>query len=179
MSETPQTPPPAEPPPSSGAGSSFSADQMKSSVQEAHQFDLGIIVVGVLTFIFSLIPSYYTAHISFSGVGASYHDNFNAWHGFWGWFAALLALAAAIVVAAQIFGGWRPPPFMPMVVLGLFGLALLCTLIAGLTWAGVDTAGVDIGKYTGHGFSYWVSLLLIIAGTALAFLRYRPITARK
>lgn len=178
MSETPQTPPPSEPPPPGSGGATptgrssggYNADQMKAQVQSTNPYDLGIIAAGVLTFILSLIPSYYTA--SAGGLG----DNFNAWHGFWGWFGVLLALIGALLLAARLFGNVTLPIPLRLTVLGLFAAALLFTIIAGLTWAGVDTgaaeaAGVDVGKFTGHGFIYWLCLILIAAGTALSFLR--------
>jgi hypothetical protein len=168
MSETPQTPPPSEPPPPSGSGrpaSSMNADQMKAAVQGANQYDLGIIAAGVLVFLLSLFPGYYTFDVG--AVDGSY----NAWHGFFGWFAAVLALAGAGLLAARLFANVSLPFPTRLTVLGLFGAALLFVIIAGLTWAGQDTGGVDIGKYTGHGFTYWLSLILIIAGGALAFMR--------
>jgi len=139
---------------------------MKAAVQNTHQYDLGIIVLGLLAFIFSLIPSYYTADVP-----GLLSDNLNAWHGFWGWFGAVLALAGAALLAAEVLMNMAMPMPTRLVVLVLFGLGLLCTIIAGLTWAGYDTHGVDVGKYTGHGFSYWACLILILAGTVLAFLR--------
>jgi hypothetical protein len=171
MSETPQTPPPTEPPPPGSGGATgrpsggYNADQMKAQIQSTNPYDLGIIGAGALTFILSLIPSYYTAN------SGPFSDNFNAWHGFWGWFAVLLAVVGAGLLAARIFAGVTLPVPLRLIVLGLFGAALLFTIIAGLTWAGLDTHGVDVGKYTGHGVIYWLCLLLIAAGTALAFLR--------
>lgn len=167
MSETPQTPPPSESnPPSTGQPAiSFNSDQMKAAVQGTHMYDLGIIGAGVLAFLFSLIPSYYTAHVG------PFHDSFNAWHGFWGWFAAILALAGSGILAARLFARVTLPFPVRLTVLGLYAASLICTIIAGLTWAGADTGGVDIGKYTGHGFMYWLSLIVIVAGLALAFMR--------
>ena len=101
MSESPQTPPPMEPnPPTSGgqSTSSFNADQMKSAALEAHRMDLGIIAIGVLAFIFSLF-SYYKYSVSFAGISSS--GTVSAWHGFFGWFAAVVALAASGVLAAR------------------------------------------------------------------------------
>jgi hypothetical protein len=144
---------------------SFNSDQMRAAVQGSHHYDLGIMAAGVLAFLFSLIPSYYTAH------SGPFSDSFNAWHGFWGWFAALLALVGAAILAVRMLGKMAMPFPVRWTVLGLFVASLICTIIAGLTWAGIDTHGIDVGKYTGHGVMYWLSLIVIAAGTALAFLR--------
>jgi hypothetical protein len=180
MSETPQTPPPMEPPPTGSGGATgasgpttpagrssggYNADEMKAKVQGTNQYDLGIIGAGLLAFILSLIPSYYTAN------SGPFSDSFNAWHGFWGWFAVVLALVGAGLLAARLFGNVTLPIPLRLTVLGLFAAAFLLTIIAGLTWAGLDTHGVDVGKYTGHGVIYWLCLIVIAAGTALAFLR--------
>ncbi len=165
MSEVPQTPPP----PSGTGGSSSSggvnADQMKAAVRSAHPYDLGIMAAGALTFLLSLIPTYYTAN------APGFSDNYNAWHGFWGWFATILALAAAAILAATLLARLSLPFPVRLTVLGLFALALVFTIVAGLTWAGTDTGGEDPGKYAGHGFIYWLSLIVILAGLALSFLR--------
>ncbi|MDX6296546.1 MAG: hypothetical protein QOI51_403 [Nocardioidaceae bacterium] len=175
MSETPQTPPPPEPPPPGSGGATggptgrsaggYSSDQMKAAVQGTDRYDLGIIGAGERAFRLSLIPGYYTASVP------GFSDNFNAWHGFFGWFAALLALVGAGLLAARLFANVTLPVPLRLTVLGLFGAAFVFTIIAGLTWAGLDTHGVDVGKYTGHGVIYWLSLIVILAGGALAFLR--------
>jgi hypothetical protein len=171
MSETPQTPPPSEPPPSGSGGGTgraaggYNADEMKAQIQSTNQYDLGIIAAGVLAFILSLIPSYYTLDVP--GFG----DNLNAWHGFWGWFGVLLAVVGAGLLAARLFFHVTLPIPLRLTVLGLFGAALVFTLIALLTWAGHDTGGADVGKYTGHGVIYYLVLLVILAGAVLAFLR--------
>jgi hypothetical protein len=189
MTETPQTPPPPEPPPPGSGGATgqpasnyepaqgtgggatgrpaggYNADQMKAAVQSSNPYDLGIMGIGLLVFLLSLFPTYYTYDIGgFSG-------SFNAWHGFFGWFAAVLALAGAAILAAHLLAKVVMPFPVRLTVLGIFAVALICVIIAGLTWAGRDTGGVDVGKYTAHGFTYWVSLILIAGGTALSFLR--------
>lgn len=126
-------------------------------------YDLAIIACGVLAFIGSLLP-FYTVH-NFT--------SFNAWHGFWGWFACLVALVAAVLLVLPYLGVRLAIP-LRLVTLVMFVIALICDIIAGLTWAGLDTSGASssqIGNATGHGFGYWLSLIVIIVGTALAFLR--------
>jgi hypothetical protein len=166
MSETPQTPPPSEPPPPAGAGrpaGGYNADQMKASIQSANPYDLGVIAAGVLAFIGSLLP-YYTVHLG----GLS--DSETAWHGFFGWFAAILALAGSAILAAVLFAKVTLPFPTRLTVLGLYAAALLCVIIAGLTWPGAPSGSGDL---TGHGFGYWLSLIVILAGAGLSFMRMK------
>jgi hypothetical protein len=172
MSETPQTPPPMEPPPTGSGGATnrpgggYNADQMKASVQAANPYDLGIIATGILAFIFSLF-SYYTVSYSAAGFGGVSGSE-SAWHGFFGWFAALLALAASAVLAAALFARVRMPFPVRLAVLVAYAVAALCVIIALFVIPGkVDAAGIDWG----HGIGYWLSLIVILVGTALAFMR--------
>jgi hypothetical protein len=142
-------------------GGSFDANATKAAFQGANRSDLVIIAAGVLAFIFSLFP-YYTASIG--GFGGSE----TAWHGFWGWFAALIALVGAVVLALPLFGMRVSLPTR-LLVLICFGVATLCVLIAGLTWPGGD--GVP-GSVTGHGFGYWASLVVIVVGLVFAVFRH-------
>jgi hypothetical protein len=172
MSETPQTPPPMEPPPpGSGGGTGrpaggYNADQMKASMQAANPYDLGIIAAGVVAFIFSLF-SYYK--YSASGGGFTVSATQSAWHGFFGWFAALVALAASIALAAALFAKIALPFPLRLTVLGAYGVAALCVILALFVVPGPSVSGTGYDK--GHGFSYWISLIVILAGAVLAFLR--------
>ncbi len=163
MSEVPQTPPP----PSGTGGSSSSggvnADQMKAAVRSAHPYDLGIIAAGVLAFLFSLF-SYYTYS---AGIGSA---STSAWHGFFGWFAALVALAVAVLLALHLMG-IRPldASLTRLVALAGFALATLCVILALFVVPGGDLGGIGIDK--GHGIGYWLSLIAILVGLALSFLR--------
>lgn len=137
--------------------------------------DWGIIAAGVLALLFSFF-SYYTASVSVSGLG-SYSGDENAWHGFFGWFAALLALAGAAVLAAEFLA---PQVKLPapgrLLTAGLFALATLCVLLALLV-VPVQTHGVK-GVNIGHGVGYWLSLIVIIAGLVLSILRLKATGAR-
>ena len=130
--------------------------------------DWGILAAGVLAFIFSLFD-YYTVSVSFSGLGSASGSE-SAWHGFFGWFAALLALIGAALVAVQLFA---PHINMPaparLLGLGAFALATLCVIIALFVFpeSVPDSPGYD----TGRGFGYWVSLIVIIAGLVLSLMR--------
>ena len=118
---------------------------------------------GVLAFLFSLFH-YYKYSVGGISVTAS------AWHGFFGWFAALLALAGAAVVAAQIFAKHISLPVPARTLcLGLFAVATLCVLLALAIVPGGSLTGLN----KGHGFAYWVSLIVIVAGLVLSFLRLK------
>jgi hypothetical protein len=138
--------------------------------------DWGIIAAGVVAFIFSLF-SFYTYSVSFSITGlttSSSSVSWSAWHGFFGWFGVLLALVAAILLAAQLIAKVTMPFPVRTVVLALFALATLCLLLAlfvvpGNT-GGAGAFGVHINK--GHGIGYWIALIAVIVGTALAGKRF-------
>ena len=145
------------------------------------KLDLATIAAGVLVLIASLMPYYTMSFDGFEGLpGSSSSDSANAWDGgFLGWFGALCAFAAAAVLAAHLFGVKLPVP-VRLVVLALFGLALLCTLLALFVYPGEsceDMLGALGGKEVcdsfdeGRGFGYWLALLSTIAGTALAAMR--------
>jgi hypothetical protein len=133
--------------------------------------DWGIIGAGVLAFIFSFF-SFYKYSVSFAGFSQS--ASVSAWHGFFGWFAVLIALLASIVLALQLIAKITLPFPLRTVVLGAFALATLCMLLAlfvvpGNT-GGATGLGVKVDK--GHGFGYWITFLAILAGTGLSFKRF-------
>ena len=137
------------------------ANETVETLRQADRFDLGTIGAGALVLLGSLLP-YYT--VSVDVLGSESSTSANAWHGFFGWFGALLALAAAVVLVLHIMGQALPVP-VRTTVLGLMGAGLLCTILA-----------LFINPYnglldTGHGFGYWLALLATIAGTALAGMR--------
>jgi hypothetical protein len=164
-STPPPPPPPQEPEAapqtpaaSTPAASGMSADDMKRAMQEADRFDIGIVVIGVVTFLLSFFP-YYTYDFG-GGISA----NWSAWHGFFGWFGAFVALGAAGLLASHMMGiKILETSLLRLSVLGGFAVALLCIILALF----VDPSGVDFGR----GFGYWASLILVIAGTGLAFMR--------
>src|SRR3954463_9531566 len=86
----PPPPPPGQwgPPPGGG----YPAPQGGFDPKTVNSLDWGIIGAGVLAFIFSLFD-YYTIEVSFGGFSSS--GSASAWHGFFGWVAALLAVGGA------------------------------------------------------------------------------------
>lgn len=183
------TPPPAAPTPppagatgSSSGGASYDMAAAKETLQGANQLDLGMIAAGVVAFFASMLP-FYTASVSAGGFSASGHAS--AWHGFFGWFAALVALAMAVLVALPLFKVNLSLPLpLSQLALGGFVLALVCTVLAlfvfpgGASCSDVNGLGVSIHCDTGRGFGYWLMLLCVLAGTALAFMRSRDSMAK-
>jgi hypothetical protein len=189
----PPPPPPADPAPayqqppaapSGGARSSgMTADELRSTVQNANQYDLGIIAAGVLAFLLSFFP-FYKASVSSSGslsgldAFGSQSGTWSAWHGFFGWFAALVALAAAVLLVLSLLGIHLLDATMTrLAVLGGFAVALLCTILALFisplpgSEGKESFGGVTVEYSKGVGWAYWVFLLVIIVGAVLAFLR--------
>ncbi|HEY3713092.1 MAG TPA: hypothetical protein VGL39_01095 [Jatrophihabitantaceae bacterium] len=147
-------PPPAQQSASSGGGFNPAA---------VDRFDWGILAAGFLAFIFSFV-SYYTA--SFHGASGS----INAWHGFFGWFAMLVALLASGLLAVHIFAPTVQLPVpVRLTVLGGYAVATLCVVLAGL----IDAESVPSPYSSGRGAGYYLSLIVILAGAVLSFLRLR------
>lgn len=95
-----------------------------------------------------------------------------------GWFGAVLAPAGAALLVAKLFGVALPLPVpVRTAVFGLFGLAAVCTLLALFVTPGGDCDDVVLMKSVcdaidqGHGFGYWLALLAVLGGTALAAMR--------
>jgi hypothetical protein len=161
-SDIPAPPPQAAPPPRA-ANTSMSSDQMKVAFQNANRLDLGIIAAGILAFIFSLFP-YYT--VSVKGLGGLGGGSLSAWHGFFGWFAVLLALAGAVIVVLPLLGVRLGIPTR-LAALGAFAVATLFTLLALF----VDPANGGGLVNIGRGFGFWATFVMIIAGLVLCVMR--------
>ncbi|RYB94033.1 hypothetical protein EUA93_06505 [Nocardioides oleivorans] len=164
----PGTPPAAQP--TSGPDYGAQASQAAATLKAGNPLDLGIIGAGLVAFIASLFP-YYTVSVEGFGGGSA-----NAWHGFFGWFGALVALVGAGLLAAKVLGVLPALPVpVRTAVLGCFALATLCTLLALFVTpgGGCDDAGLGLCDAIdqGHGIGYWLALLAVIAGTALSFVR--------
>ncbi|MBA3309935.1 MAG: hypothetical protein H0U28_07730 [Nocardioidaceae bacterium] len=156
------TPPPSQPSGPTGSSRPAGGNPLAGS----NQFDLAQIGAAILLFIVSLFPAFYS--YSTEGGGVSYSTGVNAWHGFFGWFAVLLALGAGGLLAAALFANVRITS-MRLIVLGLFAAAAVCLLLALIVVPGgnLEALGID----GGHGFGYWLALLLSLGAAALAFLR--------
>ena len=189
----PPPPPPAAPPvpetsaapaaPAASAaasgGQQYDLTAAKATLQEAHKFDLGIVAAGVVAFFASMLP-FYTASVSGGGFSISAH--ISAWHGFFGWFAALLALAGAVIVALPLFNVTLPIVAHQAAVVA-FGVALLCLVLALFVTPGGGCSGAgglaSIDCNTGRGFGYWLMLLAVLAGLGLSLMRARSTMGAK
>lgn len=168
-------PPPPPPPPPPGQwgpppGGGYPAPQGGGSFdpKSVNPLDWGIIAAGVLAFIFSLFD-YYTVSVSFRGIGSSSASE-SGWHGFFGWFAALLALVGAALVAMELFAPQVKLPIgTRLAALAAFAIATLCVILALFVYPGniPDVSGID----RGHGFGYWASLIVILAGLVMSLMR--------
>jgi hypothetical protein len=177
----PVPPVPPVPPAPSAAQQQWSqgaANVQNFDPKTLNPLDWGIIGAGVLAFLFSLFGYYtYTVSASALGVTQSASQTYSAWHGFFGWFGALVAIAAAIVLALNLIAKIELPFPVRLAVLGGFALSLLCVLLALLIVplpgdaSAASAFGIKIDK--GHGFGYWLSLLSILAGTVLSFMRFQ------
>jgi hypothetical protein len=142
--------------------------------------DWGIVGAGVLAFIFSLFAFYkVTAKVNFGGVKQSSSESFSAWHevfggGFFGWFAMIFAVVGSVILALHLFQPALkiPVPLSPrQLVLGIFALAALFEILAIFVKPGGGSSGVGFSVSVGHGFAFWISLIVILAGAVLSFLR--------
>lgn len=153
-------PPPAPgsyPPPGGRAPAPFDP-------KAVNPLDWGIIGAGALAFIFSLFGYY-------SLSSGPYSVSYSAWHGFFGWFAALLAVVGSAAVAVELFA---PQVKLPMggrlLGLGAYAVASLCVILAIFV---IPDGGVGSlpGVDSGHSFGFWISLIVILAGTVLSLMR--------
>jgi hypothetical protein len=165
--DMPGPPPPAPySAPAAGTGrpaGSMTGDQVKVAFQNANRLDLGIMAAGLLAFIFSLFP-YYT--VSVKGLGGLGGGSTSAWHGFFGWFGVLLALAGAVLVALPLLGVRLGIPTR-LAALVAFAGATLCTLLALF----VDPANGGGLVNIGRGFGFWATFVMVIAGLVLCVMR--------
>ncbi len=159
-----------------GVGQQFQNFDPKSlqnfDPKTVNPLDWGIIAAGVLAFIFSTF-SFYKYTVSAGGFSQS--ATVSAWHGFFGWFAVLIALLASLALAVQLVAKITLPFPLRTVVLGAFALATLCMLLAlfivpGNTGGVSGVFGVKIDK--GHGVGYWITFLVILAGIGLSAKRF-------
>jgi hypothetical protein len=139
--------------------------------------DWGILGAGLLAFIFSFV-SFYTLKpkSSFCALGGCGSVSNSAWTGFFGWFAVLLAIIVSALVAMSLFA---PQVKMPvparLVALGCYAVATLSMILALFivpkTYHGVSIPSSSVDA--GHGFGYWITFIVIIAGLVLSLMRFQ------
>lgn len=161
--------PGAYPPPAPGYGAPQGGSPAAFDPKAVNPLDWGIIGVGALTFIFSFL-SYYTASVKAFGVDYSVSEN--GWHGFFGWFGMLCAVAGSALVAISLFAPQVKLPVPARLAgLGLYAVALVCLLLAWFITPGVG-GGVD-GVDFGRGIGFYGSLLFVIVGLVLSLMRFQ------
>jgi hypothetical protein len=159
---------PAQPPPAPAAGrSQYDFSQARTTLQGAHKFDLGIMAAGVVVFLAGFMP-FYT--ISAFGGSASW----SAWHGFFGWFGVLCALAGAVILAVTLFANVALPFPVYQGAVAAFGLSVICLILA-LFVNPLPSCGGACSS--GHGFGYWLALIVALAGLGLSVMRMRESTS--
>lgn len=172
-SENPPPPPPPggqwSPPPGGGGHQAFDP-------KTVNNLDWGILGIGFLVFIFSFISFYSGAKVTCGGQSISVSGgSSSAWHeifggGFFGWFAMFFAVLGAVAVALELFAPqMKFPVANRLAALGLFALALLFEIIAIFVTPSESAFGCSAS--IGHGAGFWISLILILAGTGLALMR--------
>ena len=155
--------PPPPPPPPGQWGPPPGAGRPAFDPKTVNPLDWAILGLGLLTFIFSFFD-YYTASLG------PYSASESAWHGFFGWFAALLAIAGSAVIGMELFAPQVKMPWPNRLVgLAAYALAIICMIIAGFVTPGVsgDIPGVSFGR----GVGFYGSLIFILAGAVLSFMR--------
>lgn len=145
-----------QPPPGARSGPAFDP-------KSVHPLDWTIMGIGFLIFIFSFFGYYRWSLGPFGSYSAS------AWHFGGGTFIAWFAMVAALLGTA----GTAMALFVPtlklalpsrVVGLGLFAGSVVLYLIAIF-------AHSSFGPNGGHGFSFWLSLLLAIGGAVVSLMR--------
>jgi hypothetical protein len=151
----------------------------------------------LLVFIFSFVD-FYSADVSSSGscppgtsaILSRAEDaapTASAWHGFFGWFGVLVAVVAAILIAMDLLAPQvKLPVPTRLAALGAWAVALLCEIIALFVTPGGSGAGEVVNPVTsgpfascrvsgdvGHGFGYWITLILCIVGLVLTLMRFQ------
>lgn len=200
-------PPPG---PGGGAGYGSGGSSTKPNLSAINPLDWAIIGTALVALIFSFF-SFYSATVNLKEFASELHaplpqlqalcngktnipaaerssidalcngETGSAWHGFFGWFAVILAVIGAVVLLfALIAPQVKFPVPARLVSAGLFVLAFIFALIALFVVPSPDSAtvpgvNIDMDKIVnvGHGFSYWVVLIVLLIGAALSLLRFR------
>lgn len=169
----PPPPPPGQwgPPPGGPARPGGSFDP-----KSVNPLDWALVGIGVLLFLFSFFE-YYTVSVG------GFSDSAGAWHfgsgSFIGWFAFIAGLAASVIAALGIFmPAFKLPVANYVAAIGLYALSFVLYIL-GFFIIGPDDAQClgnsncenALDDAFGFGFSYWLSLILVLAGAVLALMR--------
>jgi hypothetical protein len=172
-------PPPPPPPPPPGQwgqppGGGYPAQRPGFDPKTVNPLDWAILGVGFLTLIFSFF-SFYTASASGTVSGS---ESWSAWHdifggGFFGWIGMVFAVLATVVLALELFSP-QVKFALPARLLVLYGYALaaICEILAIFIHPTFGSASIGGAHFSfGHGFSFWIILILTLGGTVLALMR--------
>jgi hypothetical protein len=154
---------PYEQPPQPGRTSTGSFDP-----STVHRLDWAILGIGLLVFVFSFFNYYSWDFGKVLGIPGG-TVTWSAWHFshglFIAWFAMVFSVAAAALLAVEIFApSVRLPKPGRFLTLSAFAVSFVLYLIAIF-------AHSDFGPAGGHAFSFWFSLVLSAAGAAVALMR--------
>ena len=173
-------PPPSDPQPTSPATGSTnpSGDQVVDALKGVRPLDLAAAGLALSAFLWSFLP-YYTVSVKMAGFNES--DSVTAWHGFFGWFATLLAVVAGAVLVLHFLSSVVKIEALASVPVRLvatvaLGVALLCVIIAFFVTPGADCAGIAMCEESvdfGRGIGWYLSFLAIAGSTVLTALSTR------
>jgi hypothetical protein len=190
-------PPPPPPPPGGygpppGSPGGYGSGRSSFDPKSINPLDWAAIGAGVLAFIFSFIDFYNVSvnvssscpAIVRSSASSANLPTASAWHGFFGWFGVLLALAGAAIIAAALFlPNVRMPAPARMAALGAFALATVSEIIAIFVVPGGHYNSGNLGggifgdchisAGVGHGFGFWITLILVIIGLVVTLMRFQ------
>jgi hypothetical protein len=172
-------PPPPPPPPGGGYGPPPPAAGGAFDPKSVNPLDWAILGVGLLTLIFSFF-GFYSGKVA--GAGVSQSKSYSAWHdifggGFFGWIGMILAVLGSAALAIGLFA---PQVHLPMPARALafegFALGFICEVLAifihpKFYHSSQAEFGFTLKIDFGHGFSFWIILILTAAGTVLALMR--------
>jgi hypothetical protein len=197
---TPQPPPPYQPPPPAQppyqppppaqspyqAPSAYTAPPASQwsapaggptgfDPKSVNALDWALLAIGFFTLIFSFF-GFYTG--SASGLGVSRSDSISAWHdiaggGFFAWIGVILTFLAAVILALALFSPSTKLPWnVRLIVLAGFGIGFICEVLATFLHPKFYDFHIGPIHYTiGHGFSFWIVLILTLVGAVLALMR--------
>jgi hypothetical protein len=179
--ETPPPPPPAggyPPPQGSGypapQGAAYPAPPNRFDPKAVNPLDWAIVGLGALILIFSFFEYY---HVDLGPFGS---DGAGAWHwshgSFVAWFGMFFAVLGAAAVALELFAPQVDLPWPKrLVAVTLLGLGSLFYILAIFIHPKFyDERGLSFG----HGFSFWLSLVMCLAATVCALMRLQQTGGR-
>jgi uncharacterized membrane protein YidH (DUF202 family) len=121
-----------------------------------------------------LIPFSFFGYYSFGAGGFSV--SYGAWHTtggtFLAWLAMIIGFLAGVPVALELFmPAFKLPIPSRLLSLYMFAASFILYIIAIF-------AHDDFGPDGGHGFSFWLSMILVLAGSVLSLMRMQQTGAQ-